>query len=54
VAATDNSIPAAVAAFNAASGQAIEEIVAWTLRTGTPGAATNDVAPAPRHHRRHR
>jgi cholesterol transport system auxiliary component len=46
-----NSIPAAVAAFNSATGAAIEEIVAWTLRTGGASAPADSSTP-PAHHRR--
>lgn len=53
--ASGNSIPAAVAAFNVATGQAVDEIVAWTLRTGQGPATASDVtAPPATHHRRHR
>jgi cholesterol transport system auxiliary component len=56
VAATANSVPAAVAAFNAATGQTVNEIVAWTLQNGgaavTPGATGK--APPVRRRRRHR
>ncbi len=56
-AATANSIAAAVVAFNSAIGAALEEIVAWTLRTGGGNAAapadTGIVAPRHRRGRRH-
>jgi cholesterol transport system auxiliary component len=54
VRASANNIPAAVAAFNIATGQTIDEIVTWSLRNGRgPGSAADDVAPPPRrrHHR---
>jgi cholesterol transport system auxiliary component len=51
--ASANSIPAAVAAFNVATGQAIDEIVGWTLRTGGGPAAASDTPPATHHRRRH-
>lgn len=48
-----NSIAAAVAAFNSAAGQTIDEIVAWTFtKAGVP--VTGQSAPAPVHHHRHR
>jgi cholesterol transport system auxiliary component len=51
--ASANTIPASVAAFNVATGQAIDEIVAWSLRNGRgPGASADETAPAPHH--RHR
>lgn len=53
--ASANSIPAAVAAFNVATGQAVDEIVGWTLRTGQAPASASDEKPSPaprRHHRR--
>ena len=55
VAATANTIPAAVAAFNSATGQAIEEIVAWTLKTGSMTGSNDESTPppAPHHHRHH-
>ncbi len=51
--ASTNSVPAAVAAFNVATGQTIDEIVAWSLKNGHgPGSATDDSAQSPT--RRHR
>jgi cholesterol transport system auxiliary component len=54
--ASANSILAAVAAFNVATGQAVDEIVAWALANGRGPAADSDEAPPParHHHRRHR
>jgi cholesterol transport system auxiliary component len=57
VRATQNSVPAVVAAFNQATGATLEEIAGWALRA--PGASsltsdTSSAAPAPAHHRRHR
>ncbi len=51
-----NSIPAAVAAFNSATGAAIEEIVAWTLRTGggNEAAPTDSATTTTASRRRHR
>jgi cholesterol transport system auxiliary component len=51
-----NSVPAVIAAYNQATGAAIEEIAAWTLRAqGGPTPAASDATPAPVvHHRRHR
>lgn len=51
--ASENKIPAAVAAFNQATGEAMEEIVAWALRA--PGGMSEDhigadTQPAPVHH----
>ncbi|HUB85417.1 MAG TPA: ABC-type transport auxiliary lipoprotein family protein [Rhizomicrobium sp.] len=52
--ASANSIPAAVAAFNVATGQAIDEIVGWALRTGSaPAPAAEQTAPPVRRHHRH-
>jgi cholesterol transport system auxiliary component len=54
--ASENKIPAAVAAFNQATAQALEEIVGWALRA--PGVnedhinANGPAAPV-HHHRRH-
>jgi cholesterol transport system auxiliary component len=55
--ASENKIPAAVAAFNQATKQTLEEIVGWALRA--PGGVSEDHinadAPAgPVHHRRRR
>jgi cholesterol transport system auxiliary component len=55
--ASENKIPAAVAAFNQATGEALEEIVGWALRA--PGGANEDhinadSQTAPVHHRRRR
>jgi cholesterol transport system auxiliary component len=58
VRASANSVPAVVAAFNAATGAAISEIVDWSL--AAPGAqyasatTTDDATPTPVHHRRRR
>jgi cholesterol transport system auxiliary component len=53
--ATENSVPAAIAAFNQATGAALEEIVGWTLRApGAPAQAASDTMAAPATHRRHR
>jgi cholesterol transport system auxiliary component len=54
--ASENKIPAAVAAFNQATGETMEEIVAWALRA--PGANEDHIsadtpAKAAPHHRRH-
>jgi cholesterol transport system auxiliary component len=50
-----NSIPGAVAAFNVATGQAIDEIVAWALVNGRgPATTSDDTAPSTPHHHRHR
>ena len=50
-AASANTIPAAVQAFNAAALASIGEIVAWAFtEAGTPAAGQS--APAPVHHRR--
>lgn len=56
--ASENKIAAAVAAFGQATGQTLEEIVAWALRA--PGASNEDhigadpqTKPAPPHRRRH-
>jgi cholesterol transport system auxiliary component len=56
VTASENSIPAAVAAFDTATGQAISEIIAWTLKNGTAADVKNDALPrtVPHHRRRHR
>jgi cholesterol transport system auxiliary component len=51
--ASANNIPAAVAAFNVATGQAVDEIVAWALRVGGGPAAASDNAARPATHRRH-
>jgi len=52
-----NSIPAVVQAFNQATGQAINEIVGWSLTNATPQASDalppTTAAPARRHRRRH-
>lgn len=55
--ASGNSIPAAVAAFNIAAGQAAGEIVAWALENGRSPASTADdttTPPPARHHHHHR
>jgi len=57
VRATQNSVPAVVAAFNQATGEALEEIAGWALRA--PGKSPVDTpvatpAPSRRHHHRHR
>jgi cholesterol transport system auxiliary component len=54
VAASANTVPATVAAFNTATGQAIDEIVAWTLKTGKGTAASDEDGAAPPPHRHHR
>lgn len=54
--ASANSIPAVVQAFNQATGEAIRDIVGWTLNNATP-KATDALPPttaAPVHRRRHR
>lgn len=51
-----NSVPAAVAAFNTATGAALDEIVRWALTTAAPAdAASVDQIKAdkPAHRRRH-
>ena len=54
-----NSVPAVVQAFNQATGQAIQEIVGWTLNNATPQASdalpptTAQPVHRRRHHRRH-
>lgn len=57
VQASVNSVPAAVQAFNQATGQAIQDIVGWTLNNATPQASDalppTTAAPARRHRRRH-
>jgi cholesterol transport system auxiliary component len=57
VQASANSIPAVVQAFNQASGQAIQDIVGWTLNNATPQASDalppTTAQPARRHRRRH-
>jgi cholesterol transport system auxiliary component len=55
--ASANSVPAVVAAFNQATGAALEDIVGWTLRkTAAPVPPDTAAAPATPHrrHRRHR
>ncbi|HEY7977902.1 MAG TPA: ABC-type transport auxiliary lipoprotein family protein [Rhizomicrobium sp.] len=55
VRASVNSVPAVVAAFNDATGHAINDIVSWSLTNATPGAS--DALPPtnarPVHRRRH-
>ena len=55
VPASANNIPAAVAAFNSATGQAVDEIVAWALKTGVAPASDSDTGTpvTPVHRRRH-
>jgi cholesterol transport system auxiliary component len=55
VAAGANSVPAVVQAFNQATGQAIAEIVSWSLVNATPQAsdALPPTTAAHRHRRRH-
>lgn len=52
-----NSIPAVVQAFNQAAGQAIQDIVGWTLNNATPQASDalppTTAEPARHRHRRH-
>jgi len=48
-----NNVPAIVAAFNAALGASLKQIVAWTL-TAPPAALTAPPGPARHHHRRRR
>jgi cholesterol transport system auxiliary component len=51
-AASANTIPAAVAAFNVALGQSIEEIVAWSLQNGVaPQSAGKETVTPPARHR---
>lgn len=55
VKASVNSVPAVVAAFNDATGQAVSDIVSWSLTNATPQAS--DALPTttrPVHRRRHR
>lgn len=56
VQASVNSVPAVVQAFNQATGQAIQEIVGWTLNNATPQAsdALPPTTAQPVHRRRHR
>jgi cholesterol transport system auxiliary component len=56
VRAAQNSVPAVVAAFNQATGAALEEIAAWTLRApGASSSVASGTAPAqPVRHRRHK
>jgi len=49
-----NSIAAAVAAFNVATGQAIDEIVGWTLKNGRGPESESDAATPPPVQHRHR
>lgn len=57
VQASANSIPAVVQAFNQASGQAVQDIVGWTLNNATPQASDalppTTAEPGRRHRRRH-
>lgn len=60
VQASVNSVPAVVQAFNDATGQAIEDIVGWSLANATPAASdalppttAEPVHSRSRHHRRH-
>jgi cholesterol transport system auxiliary component len=53
--ASQNSVPAVVAAFNQATGAALEDVVGWTLRkTASPEQAQPGATPALPPHRRHR
>jgi cholesterol transport system auxiliary component len=53
-----NSVPAVVQAFNQATGQAIQDIVGWTLNNATPKASDalppTTASPVRHHRRRHR
>jgi cholesterol transport system auxiliary component len=57
IAASANTIPATVAAFNDATGQAIEDIVNWSLSNATPSASDalppSDAPPVKKHRRTH-
>jgi cholesterol transport system auxiliary component len=54
VQASANSIPAVVQAFNQASGQAVQDIVGWTLNNATPQASDALPPTTAEHARRHR
>ncbi|HSM95507.1 MAG TPA: ABC-type transport auxiliary lipoprotein family protein [Rhizomicrobium sp.] len=57
VKASVNSVPAVVAAFNDATGQSVNDIVAWALTNATPQASDalppTTAEPVHRRHRRH-
>jgi cholesterol transport system auxiliary component len=52
-----NTVPAVVQAFNQATGQAVQDIVGWTLNNATPQASDalppSTAKPVRRHRRRH-